>query len=68
MADNSTYQYQFNSKFQLSNIIEPGITGSSFIYTTAGQLASSSLTDSVTGKVSSAVSAFDELGRPRGDC
>jgi RHS repeat-associated protein len=63
-ADNSTYQYQFNSKFQLSNIIEPGITGSSFIYTTAGQLASSSLTDSVTGKVSSAVSAFDELGRP----
>jgi YD repeat-containing protein len=63
-ADGSSYQYQYNNKFQLSNVIEPGITASSFTYNNAGQQVSSSMTDSTTGKVAMSVTGFDEMGRP----
>ena len=58
------YQYQYNGKFQLANLIEPGITASSFSYNNAGELKGKSLTDSVTGKVAMAVAGYDEMGRP----
>jgi len=63
-ADGSVDQYQYNARQQLTNLIEPGISSSAFGYNTAGELVSSSLTDSSTGTVSSNVVSLDEMGRP----
>jgi hypothetical protein len=64
-ADGTSDSYAYNNKLQLVNIAEPGLTASpNFTYDPAGDLTSWSLTDMLTGPVSSSVK-LDSLLRPQ---